>query len=235
MAHEGLSGHLAASLQHARQHWQQDVSAEVRGNAPADVPAVYTIALSRESGTGGRDIAQRVAERLGWTVYDRELVEHIARDAGCREELVASLDEQPANWFRAFSESLLQLPTITAEKYLKHLVQTLMSLASHGNCVLVGRGATAVLPPQTTVRVRLIAPLEDRVSAVAAKHQVSEKEARSTINETDRSRREFVQSRFHQDVCDPHVFDLVLNTSRLTPDGCADLIVEALRHRQSGE
>jgi len=107
-------------------------------------------------------------------------------------------------------------------------------LASHGDCVIVGRGAAQILPAETTVRVRLVAPVEWRIAAMSEKLGVSKKDAARQMETIDHDRVCFVWDHFKKDPTDPRQYDLVLNSSRFSVNQCGDLIVEALHRLQAG-
>lgn len=216
--------HFAEGLLKAHQHWNAVHLAESdRHEGPA-----FTIALSRESGTFGAAIAREVGNRLGWPVYDKELVQHIADDMGVHSTLLESVDERQDNWLSDCLAGFAATPPVSTTGYLHRLLETLLSLGRHGNCVIVGRGATKVLPLATTLRVRVVAPLEQRIQAVQRERNITHKEAAARVETTDRERNRFVASHFGIDPADPANYDLVLNTARYAPGECADIILAAL-------
>jgi cytidylate kinase len=203
---------------------------------PHGLPArgrAFTIALSREVGAGGTSVASEVGARLNWPVYDHELIERIAREMNLRTALLESVDERRLSWVEECLESLSSLGRPLSENaFVRHLVQTILSLGAHGECIIVGRGAAQVLPAESTLRIRLVAHLEDRVAAIMNERRLGRDEARRWLEVTERERQQFVQDHFHRDPADPREYDLVLNTSRLGYGGSAELIIEAL-HRLS--
>jgi cytidylate kinase len=221
---------LAEALTRAEQHWQvQHPTAGAKaagGGRPGRL--AFTIAVSRQAGTYGAAIARAVGDRLGWPVYDRELLQRIADDLGIRGTLLDSVDERHVNWLTECLEGFAAAAPVNQTSYVRHLVQTLLSLATHGSCVIVGRGATEILPIATTLRVRIVAPLEHRVEAVRREHGISAAEAARRVETTDRERLRFVRDHFRADPSDPANYDLLLNAARFSQDACADLIVAAL-------
>jgi cytidylate kinase len=225
---------LAEAMERARRHWQAQRKAEAAaGIAPVPSPAAFTIALSREAGANGSLVARAVGERLGWVVYDRELVQHVAADMGVRTSLVESVDEKHRSWLRECLESFASAPAVSASAYARHLLESLLSLGAHGACVIVGRGAAQVLPAAVTLRVRLVGPVEDRVQAVCQRFGIPHEEAKRWVEKTDGERIRFVKDHFQKDAADPRQYDLVLNSSRFSVPECADLIIEALHRLQA--
>jgi cytidylate kinase len=186
------------------------------------------IAISREAGANGSAVARAVGSRLGWPVYDRELIEYIAKEMGVRSKLLEGVDEKQHTWLHESLDSLFEIPRVSQVSYVRHLAETILSLAARGECVIVGRGAAQILPAETTVRVRLVSPIADRLRAIRDRFGISTEEAAAWIESTDQQRERFVKDHFQKDPTQACGYDLVLNSSRLTADECAGLIVEAL-------
>ena len=223
------------------QHWEarRQATAAQRNGVPQASP-VFTVALSREVGTDGTAVAQEVGKQLGWHVYDHELLEHIAKEMGLRTALLESVDEKNQSWLLETVEAFASVPTqsdwgafVSESEFVHKLVQTVLALGVHGECVIVGRGAPFILPAATTLRVRLVGPIRERVKALSRKLNISESEAARQVRTTDRERNDFVQDHFLKDPTDPRYYDLVLNATSLSKIETAELIVDALRRRQT--
>jgi hypothetical protein len=212
-----------------RQHPTPPQAADVR---PQRTPQ-HTVALSREAGAPGREIADEIGARLSWPVYDREIIDLIAQESGLRTELLESVDEHDRSWLIEAVASFKRRDQVSSAEFVHHLIHVLTALASHGRCVIVGRGAAACLPRATTLRVRVVADLGDRVQRIASERHISEDEAHAVIERVDRDRGRFVAGHFHRDILDAHNFDIVVNGSRLSAGVCADLTVQTLRAVQS--
>lgn len=225
MSNTNSQTHLAESLVRAYQHWQE----RHEGNSNSEsIPKAFTVAVSREAGTYGAAIAREVADRLGWPVYDRELIQRIADDLGVRRTLLDSVDERLVSWVNECVSNFLSVPEVSESTYFRKLVETLLALAAHGECVIVGRGATVALPRATTLRVRVVAPIEFRIEAVQREHAISVKAATKLVETKDRERNQFVARHFQIDATNPANYDLVLNAARFSTRECADLVIAAL-------
>jgi cytidylate kinase len=217
---------VTEALARAQQHWKER---EMAGGQLTGAASAYTIVLSREAGTSGSLVAREVGARLGWPVYHHELLERIAQEMGLRVSLLETIDERRQSWLRESLEAFSSVPGVSESAYVCHLIETILSLGAHGECVIVGRGAAQILPVQTTLRVRLMAPLEDRITAVSHRFGVSRAEAARRIETTDRERNSFIKAHFLKDPTDPGHYDLLLNTWRWSTGEMADMIVESLR------
>jgi cytidylate kinase len=221
----------------ACREWERRKHQAARESRPAAPARPFSVALAREAGAGASAVAEELGRRLGWTVYDRDLVERIAREMGLRTSLVESVDERHMSWLeesvRSFLTALSEVPSFSESAYVRHLVETVMALGAHGECIIVGRGCAHILPPETTLRVRLVAPFEFRVARAARKRGLDTRAATQRVQELDRERVRFIRDHFRKDPEDPRSFDLVLNTSRVPFGDSADLILDALRRRQT--
>src|SRR5262245_40791217 len=125
----------------------------------------FTVALSRQAGAQGAAVARAVGARLGWPVFDRELLERVAEETGLRVQLLEGMDEKGGTFLQECFDAFLSAP-VTENVYLRHLVQTVAALAARGECVIVGRGVPVLLPAETTLRVRVVADRADCVANV---------------------------------------------------------------------
>ena len=203
-------------------------------DAPSRAIPAFSIALSREAGIDADAVAREVGRRLGWQVWDHELLVAIAERLHSRTSDVAPVDETHISWLQESLESFLETHTVSQIAYIHQLVQILVELGEHGECVIVGRGAAQMLPADTTLRVHLIAPLKERVAAMSqrlgggAANRVARK-----LEQIDRDRTRFVKDYFHRDPTDLSNFDLVLNMSRLSTEDCGEIIIDALHAEQA--
>ena len=223
----------AESLAKAQEHWagqhpDTDADAESGDVRP------WTIALSREAGTPGTSIAHEVGARLNWQVYDHELVELIASEMGIRASLLESVDERHKNWLQESIDGICSsTPSVSEGGYARQLVETILSLGIHGRCVIVGRGASQLLSASTTLRVRLVGALEDRIATVIKQRGLSHEEAERWVKETDHERTHFVKTHCFKDAMELSQYDLTLSTSRWSVSECSSFIVQALRFAES--
>lgn len=216
---------LAETIVHANSYRHSHEEARLTPESPA-----LTIALSRQVGAGGTSIATEIGNRLGWPVYDHALLERIADEMHLRTQLLESVDEQKMPWLTESLQSFSQAPTINTSSYVRHLIQTILSLGAHGSCIIVGRGSSYILPPATTLRARIIADREHRVLGLSRERGISRVEADAQLDRIDRERIAFIKDHFLRDPRDPQNFDMVLNSSCFSYAECADLVIEAL-HR----
>lgn len=187
-------------------------------------PRGLTIAISREAGARGGSIARRVGRLLGWQVYGQDTLALLARDDNARQELLA--DTPPAAVAWAAREAA------TAAGETGELVKLVFALAARGEVVIVGRGAGFLLPADSTLNVRVIAPHAERVAYLAQWLRLSAEEAAAELAARDRVRAALHAAVTGRAANDPTQYDLVLNSGRLGEAGCAELIVQAIKTKQ---
>jgi cytidylate kinase len=205
-------------------------------NPVGKAPPPLTIALSRQAGSGGADIAKAVGASLGWPVYDHELLDRIAEEKGLSTKVVEQLDERHGGWLEEAVRAFCLTEGSKDGVYLRGLLGQLVELGKQGHCVIVGRGAAQVLPDESTLAVRIIAPRSDRVARIARSKGLSAADAERWVEQHDAERLRFVKHHFHVDAADPMLYDLVLNSKRFSVEECAVIIVQLARaleaHRQ---
>ena len=161
-----------------------------------------------------------VGERLGWKVYDEELIEAIAHRMEVPIDDVRALDEQAPSMVQDWLLPLREEYYAPQEAYLDHLAKLIEAIGRAGESILVGRGAGFMLPRETTLSLRVIAPLKVRAQRLAERMGVSVRTARRAARDLDRRRAQFDRTMHRADPNDPHHFDLVLETASLGLDIC---------------
>ncbi len=186
-----------------------------------------SIAVSRQAGSRGAEVARAVGAKLGWPVYDQELLQRIADEKGIQARLLELLDERHMGWLEEMIASFCIDQGSYENSYLRSLLQLFATLGEAGHCIIVGRGAPHVLPAETTLRVRFVAPRDFRIAQVQRSRGLSREEAEKWVDRTERERKRFIEHYFRKDPEDPLNYDLVLNTGRLSIATCVEVVAQA--------
>lgn len=194
----------------------------------ASVPAGLTIAISREAGSRGGSIARRAGEKLGWEVYSQEMLEYGAQNPTLRQGLLDKLPPAAHAWIDDQYRRLLDAD-LSRHPSILDLAQLVLTLGAQGNVILLGRGAGFLLPNRSTLKVRLVAPQEDRIAYMSQWLRLTVEEAAEQVRKRDHRRTDFLATHFRRKPNDVHVYDMVLNTSLLGEERCADMIAAAAR------
>jgi len=200
--------------------WQEERRIRERKGVEGNVQRP-TICVSREYGARGAAMGRLVAERLGFRFYSDELINDVAEKAHVREQVVRSLDERVQDGIAEWVAGLIKRGVFAPSDYLRNLSNVVLTLARHGKGVIVGRGAHFLLDTKTTLRVRVIAPLELRVAHIAKRDGLSEEDARAKVLRIDGERIAFNRQHYNADIGDAKNYDLVVNAGTLGVEGAA--------------
>ena len=197
------------------------------------VPMGLTIAISREAGSRGMSISKRAGEKLDWDVYSQEMLEFIAQDGSVRRDLLARLPPTASGWIEEQLGQLVRAQTVSDNPAMLDLARLVLALGAHGSVILLGRGAGFLLPSGSTLHVRLVAPLADRIAYMSQTLRLTDEEAAEQVRQRDQGRSDFLGTHFRRKPSDVHAYDMVLNSSLLGEDRCADLIAAGARAKMS--
>ncbi len=198
------------------------------------------VTISREAGAGGLTIGEKLAKQLNqelpmscpWTVFDKTFVEEILRDHHLPQRIAPFLKEAPIPEVEDILQDLFGLRP-SQFTLVKRTNETILRLAKLGRVIIVGRGAsilTAHIPGG--VHVRLVAPLKKRIGHIQAYFEMTEKEANIFIEKEDQGRAEYLRKYFNQDIRNPLLYDLVLNTDTISYDEVAQIISDMVVRRR---
>src|SRR5919107_759040 len=126
------------------------------------------------------------------------------------------LDNLPpaaGSWVEARLQRLQREQGLTTNPTIVDLVRLVLCLGAQGEAILLGRGAGGILPPASTLNVRLVAPLEDRIAYMSQWLRLTEEEAAEQVRKRDLRRAEFLTTHFRRRPTDVYQYDLVLNSS----------------------
>ena len=184
---------------------------------------IKIVTIEREHGSGGGEIAQLLATRLGWKLWDQKLTEEIARLAGCTKSIVEVREEKNDPLYYRLFKSFLRgsyegslnahkLNVVDSESILKFTERVVQHAAQTGNSVIVGRGSQHFLRDrQDTLRIFLYAPSENKVQRLIARGK-SEKEAHELVDTVDRERADFILKYFGLEWPHRAIYHAMLNT-----------------------
>jgi len=200
---------------------------------------IKIVTIEREYGSGGGEIAQLLATRLGWKLWDQLLTEEIARLAGCAKNVVEGREEKNDPLYYRLFKSFLRgsyegnlnahkLNLVDSESIMKFTERVVLHAAETGNSVMVGRGSQHFLRDrQDTLRIFLYAPRENKVRRVIARGK-SEREAHELVDSVDRERSDFIQKYFHVEWPNRAIYHAMLNTA-LGDSAVVELILDFMK------
>jgi len=204
---------------------------------------VKIITIEREYGCGGGEIAQLLAARLGWKLWDHRLTEEISRLANCPETVVKAREERTDPLYYRLFKSFLRgsyegsinahkLNLVDSETIMKITRRVVEHAGERGNCVIVGRGSQQFLRNRPdALRFFLYAQREDKVRRLLARGK-SQEEALNLVDTVDRERADFIQKYFNVEWPDRAIYHGMLNTA-LGDDAVVDIILDVKRSYES--
>lgn len=218
---------------------------------PADgtpvAAGMRAITISRQYGSGGGEIAARLAERIAWRLIDHEVVVEVASRLGVTENDAAQRDERAEGFIDQLLYSVRAVdPTplsfissyphpLTAPQALDYAValrETVLAAVTAGQVVIVGRGAQAILHERRdALHIRVVAPLEQRIIYVSHREALDRDAAQRRIQRKDHDRQRYLWTTHTRRVEDAELYDLILNTAVLDLDSCVDMIALALERK----
>ena len=190
------------------------------------------ITIDREFGSGGHEVAKRLAERLGVPFYDEEIIARTAASTGYHEEYIRDNDEKaPELSFGSVFSAMDNFQTSPFTKIQEEEFNIIREIASEGSCVIVGRAADYILAEERHVSIFLFAPFEERVRRKLQIHNTAEPEnlydvatVEKAVKHIDKQRRRYYEFYTDNKWGGRDVYDLLINTSRAGVEGAVDII-----------
>ncbi len=199
---------------------------------------VRIITVEREYGSGGAMIARRLAERLGWKIWDEELTAEIARVANVDSRAAARCDERRDPFlyrlFKVYARGSYErsLPigesrVFDTDCMVEVLHKVIEDVASRGNCVIVGRGSAYILRNRSDAfHTFIYAPLEEKIRRVMTLGK-TEEEARKLVEEIDAERAEFIRHYFGAQWPARWLYNVMINT-KFGDELVVEMILESI-------
>ncbi len=189
------------------------------------------ITISREPGSGGAPIAKLVAEKLGFNLVDKQIIEEIAKSTQKSKKIIKAVDERKRSAIDDMVHALLNEDYIDDLKYVSELVRLLLVYAHQGHCVILGRGSNFITPFAHGLHVRVTAPYKVRVQRAIDYEGYTLKQAKKVIAEVEKERRDFVNQYFNKNVTKGNAYDLTINTTAFDIEDSRDIIIKAFCHK----
>jgi Cytidylate kinase-like family len=198
---------------------------------PAEAPTRPNLTISSPAHSGGDELGRRIAERLGWELYDRQIVEALHENDALGKSVLESLDERLLGFREDWIYHLFVPGHTATTAYIHRLSKLVFSIAMRGHNVFIGRGAGFIVPREWRLGVLVTESFDVRVAAYEKENEVSHTAARQALLRVDRMRDEFIARSFHRVVADPASHDLCVNLDSLGIDAATEIVLRALEVR----
>ena len=198
------------------------------------------ITISRQYGSGGRQIAQLLSKELNIPYYDNELISMAAEKSGIKDEIFKDAELQAGNNFLYLLSRLGPETQVYGmpfnEKIFNIQSQVIRDLAAKGPCVIVGRCADYVLNDyQNTVNVFTYAPFQTRVARAVTEYGLNRENAEKDVRTVDKARESYYNYHTGNKWGNAANYDLMINMNFLTPESAVKLILDYLDLRSDEE
>lgn len=180
------------------------------------------ITISREFGSGGKEVGKRLSDKLEMAYYDEEIITELAKETGMSEEYIQNISEkgiypQSFNFGRTFARfGVLQS---SQTEILVKQQKIIKKIAEKGNCIIVGRGADVILKDYNTINIFIYSDMESKISRCKIKapenENLNEKELEKKIIQVDKNRKKFHELISNLEWGDKKNYHLCINTAGL--------------------
>ena len=194
------------------------------------------ITISRQFGSGGRTLGKMIADRMGYTFADSDIIQEIAKEANVSQEWVESFEKEAGTKLSRIISSMVSqrwLDRILKDErgyldeqiYLDYLVLIIAKMADEGDTVILGRGSQYILDDHPDAfHVLLIDELENRIKFMMEHYDMNEKRATRVVTNEDKRRMGLYSKLGKKDYDSPSLYHLVLNMSRFSLEKATKLI-----------
>ncbi len=177
------------------------------------------INVSRQMGSCGGEVAEEVAEELGYTLYDKNSINsYVKNGIDDFESVISSIDEKETGIFDYFFNN--------SKIYNCLMASIIFGIASKGNVVIKGRCGQYILNEHSNVlNIRVIAPAKNRSAKISEKEQIDDRLAIKLMDANDEEKKGFIKYLFNEDIEDPLFYDIVFNTNKFNKQMIKDIVV----------
>jgi cytidylate kinase len=183
---------------------------------------MYFVTLSEMMGTDGEKIARQVAEKMGYRFYGEEELMRHAAEKGFLDDFKKMDEKGPPLFEKLFSER----PKISLDR----LQSVILEVARDGDAIFFGRGSQLLLRSfDCALHVLVIGSTEKRVERLAEQNKLGKELAEKMIQRSDHDKKSFLRFAFDEDWLNPYLYDLVLNTDKLSVDSAVKMVVDGAK------
>lgn len=180
------------------------------------------ITISREFGSGGKEIGKRLADELGYSYYDSEIITLLAKETGMSEEYIKNIFEKGIYPYAfQFAKSFTMYSTMqnNQTEILVKQANILKKIAQKGNAIIVGRGANTILKEYNPMNIFVYANMESKINRCKEKAKedviLTDKDLEKKIKTIDKNRKAFNNLISNTEWGDKENYNLCINTSNI--------------------
>lgn len=194
--------------------------------------AKIIITIGREYGSGGREIGEKLAERLGIPCYDKLIIDRIAKQSNMDPSFVEKIaeDQREIMNHMVYHTYYEMNPVITepsiAYKINVARTKSIEELSQNGSCIIIGRASDYVLRnEENLISIFISADIESRLERIMERQNCKSNKAKKLMKQIDKNRADFYNFNTDRKWADPDNYDFIINSSRLGIDGTVEAIL----------
>ena len=195
------------------------------------------VTVSRQFGAGGYTLGKMLATRLNYQLVEKEILSKVAKEANVSEQWVQAVEKEAGGLVMRIISGLVSSEFIERQtrnsasdfdekKYYAFLKKVIRQIADDDEAVIIGRGGQFILKNASeTVKVLLVARMEDRIKFIMEHYRQSQNQAEQWIKKEEKRRAAFLKQLDPRDPNDPSIYDLIINTTRITLSEAEEMII----------
>ena len=200
----------------------------------------FVITIGRQSGSGGREIGMKLAQKLGVKCYDKELITRAAKESGLAEEIIDTHDEKPNKSFlyslvmdsyeMGFGAGYTDIP-LSHKVFLAQL-NAIKQIADEESCVIVGRCADYALEGRDNlIRVFITGEEDCRIARLEGTYNLNADDAKTLMKKKDKERSSYYNYYSNKEWGRADSYDLCISSTLLGVDGCVESLYAIIKHQ----
>jgi cytidylate kinase len=179
----------------------------------------HFVAITRDFGCHEEEILPRLEGALGWRIYGKNLLNHIAEREELSRNFLETLDEKKQTQVDDWVNYLIHSGAILQKDYVLRITRFMEAIVRNESAILLGRGANYILKERKEgLRIKLTAPFENRVENIMEVRELTSIAAQQLVRKMDIERNEFINAYFKVDSTSDSEFDIAFNTSVINTD-----------------
>lgn len=199
------------------------------------------ITIGRQYGSGGRELGEKLAQKLGYKFYDQELVEMAAEKSNMHSSILHQADEKASKSLlysivtgmdSRFINPYYELPI--NDKLFIEQSNIIKSLGKDGDCVIVGRCADYVIETaqMDSIDLFIYASMEHKIERIASKYDLSPEKAKDKIKKVEKGRKAYYNYYSNKEWGNIANYDLLIDTSHISIDDAVDVVLLFIKKRE---
>jgi cytidylate kinase len=189
---------------------------------------VSVVTISSEPGSGGQIIAKEIAEKMGFDLFQRNIIQEIAERADISTSVLDTIGKEHLSIIEDFIATLVNKKYQCPKFYIEQLMKIISVIGKHGHAVIVGRGANFILPHSQRLSIRVVASMDFRIRNISRIKSISEDDAKKEVITKEVKRKAFIRKSFDADIADPVNYDMIFNTEYIRYDAVVEMVRQIL-------